>query len=58
MKLLGLILVLIGVILIYDARKITKQMFKFGNQNEASMGFKMFGFLFSIGGGLIIYIFS
>ena len=54
-KLIGLIMVLIGVILIYDARIITKRFFGFGDQNEGSNGLKMIGFILAIIGGLIIY---
>ncbi len=35
-KLVGVILVLLGVIFIYDARIITKRFFGFGDQNEAT----------------------
>lgn len=52
---LGLILVTIGVILVYDARGITKKLFGFGDQNEASAGLKILGFFMSIIGVLIIY---
>ena len=54
-KLIGLIFVLVGVILIYDARIITKRFFGFGDQNEGSNGLKIIGFLLAIAGGLIIY---
>ena len=54
-KLIGLIMVLLGVILIYDARIITKKFFGFGDQNEGSNGLKMIGFILAIVGGLIIY---
>ena len=54
-KLIGLLLVLVGVILIYDARIITKRFFGFGDQNEGSNGLKMVGFILAIVGGLIIY---
>ena len=54
-KLLGLFLVLSGVILIYDARIITKKYFSFGDQNEGSSGLKILGFIISIIGGTIIY---
>lgn len=40
LKIIGLTLVSVGVILIYDARKITKKTFSFGDQNEATLGFK------------------
>ena len=52
---IGLIIVLIGVICIFDARVITKKMFSFGDQNEGSTGLKILGFLVSITGALIIY---
>lgn len=55
LKILALVLILIGVTLVYDARKITKKLFKFGNENDASMGFKLFGFILSVGGALILY---
>ena len=48
-------MVLGGVILIYDARLITKKFFGFGDQNDASSGLKIVGFLLAIVGGLIIY---
>ena len=54
-RLIGAIIVLIGVVLIYDARIITKKLFNFGDQNEASMGLKILGFIIAIIGGLIIY---
>ena len=44
-----------GVILIYDARPISRKMFGFGDQNEASMGLKIIGFIFSIIGALLVY---
>lgn len=52
---LGLIIVTLGVIFVFDARILTKKMFSFGDQNEASTGFKMIGFLISIAGAFIIY---
>lgn len=55
LKLIGVILVLLGVILIYDARLITKRFFGFGDQNEGSTGLKMVGFIFVIIGGFILY---
>ena len=42
---LGIIIATFGVILIYDARPITKKMFSFGDQNEGSTGLKILGFL-------------
>lgn len=53
---IGVLIALIGVILIYDARILTKKLFSFGDQNEASMGLKILGFILSIVGGLVIYL--
>ena len=52
LKIIGLTLVSVGVILIYDARKITKKTFSFGDQNEATLGLKIVGFLLSISGAV------
>ena len=50
---LGLILSLIGVILVYDARDISKKVFGFGDQNEATAGLKILGFIMAMIGVLI-----
>ena len=55
LRLIGVLILLAGVILIYDARIITKKMFGFGDQNEATSGFKILGVLLSIIGAIIIY---
>lgn len=54
-RLIGIIIVLLGVVLIYDARILTKKFFGFGDQNEASNGLKILGFIVAIVGGLILY---
>lgn len=54
-KLIATLMLLFGVILIYDARIISKKFFGFGDQNEATNGLKILGFLVVIIGGLIIY---
>ena len=54
-KLISAIILLIGVILICDARIITKRFFGFGDQNEASNGLKILGFILTLVGGLIMY---
>ena len=55
LNLIGAIIVLVGIIMIYDARILTKKFFGFGDQNEASNGLKILGFVIAIVGGLIIY---
>ena len=54
-KLIALCMVFSGVILIYDARLLTKKFFGFGDQNEASQGLKILGFIIFILGGLILF---
>lgn len=55
LRLIGLIIVLIGVIMIYDARILTKSWFGFGDQNDASLGFKLWGFILCIIGSMLVY---
>lgn len=55
MNFIGLIMALIGVIMIYDARIITKKIFGFGDQNQAAWGMKILGFIITIIGALMIY---
>ena len=54
-KLIAVIVILIGAILIYDARPIAKKNFGFGDQNEATDGLKILGYIIAIVGGLILY---
>ena len=54
-KLIAVLMLLVGVILVYDARIITKKFFGFGDQNEATSGLKILGFIIGIIGGLILY---
>ena len=54
-KLIAVLMILAGVILIYDARIITKKFFGFGDQTEATSGFKILGFFVVIIGGLLFY---
>ena len=56
LMLAGLIVAMLGVILIYDARPITKKNFGFGDQNEATMGLKITGFIMSIIGTLLVML--
>ena len=56
LSIIGLALCTAGVILIYDARSITKKMFGFGDQNEATSGLKIIGFIMGIIGSLLIYL--
>lgn len=55
LRLIGALILLAGVLLIFDARVITKKVFGFGDQNEATAGFKILGVILSMIGSLIIY---
>lgn len=54
-RLIGALILLSGVILVYDARIITKKAFDFGDQNEATSGFKILGAILAMVGGLIVF---
>lgn len=53
--LLGLIFFLVGVISIYDARKITNKLFSFQDKNEGAKTLKIFGFFITILGLGVVY---
>lgn len=51
----GVVMSTIGTVMIYDARILTKRFFSFGDQNDASLGLKILGFLIAIGGALLVF---
>ena len=55
-EIIGTIILMCGVILIYDARPLTKKLFSFGDQNDGVKGMKIVGFIFSVIGGLLILV--
>ena len=55
LRVVGLLLLLAGVVMVYDARILTKNFFSFGDQNEASLGFKILGFVICILGAIIVF---
>lgn len=52
---MGTIITLLGIVMVFDARTLTKKLFSFGDQNEATSGLKIIGFAIAIIGALIIY---
>lgn len=54
-RIIGLLIVLLGIIMVYDARILTKRFFSFGDQNEGSLGLKLLGGLICIVGAIIVY---
>ena len=55
LTIIGLVIAILGAIMIFDARLLTQKFFGFGDQNEATAGFKIIGFVVAIIGGLIIF---
>ena len=55
-KLIALIIILIGIIFIYDARKLTKRFFSTSDTNGATRTFKIVGFIVAIIGSALIII--
>ena len=55
LRIIGILIALGGVTMIYDGRILTKKFFGFGDQNEATSGLKILGFLVLIIGLLILY---
>ena len=55
LRIVGLLLLMAGVVMVYDARILTKNFFSFGDQNEATLGFKILGFALCILGGIIVF---
>ena len=55
LKFIATIIILVGVILVYDARIITNKIFSFGDKNEATSGLKILGWILSIIGILMVF---
>ena len=55
LALFGSILVLIGVIFIFDGRRVVRKHFNFGEENLATQGIKMFGFILAVVGGFMMF---
>lgn len=58
LKLIGVIIIFVGVIFIFDARKLGKKWFSFGDRNEAAKILKIIGFIVAIIGGIMIMLVS
>ena len=54
-KIIALLIVTLGVIMVYDARTITRRIFGFGDQNQGALGLKILGFILAIIGALVIF---
>lgn len=54
-RIIGLLIIFLGINMIYDGRIITKKFFGFGDQNEATKGLKILGFIITVVGGMVLY---
>ena len=48
LQLIGSIIALVGVVLIFDGRRVVKKYFNYGEENIATEGIKSFGFIITI----------
>ncbi len=55
-NLIGLIVIAIGVVFIYDARKLTKRFFSSSDANTATKTFKIVGFAITIIGSVFVIL--
>lgn len=55
-QIISLVVVAIGIIMIYDARKLSKKWFSFGDRNSSVKILKIVGFLLAVIGALVVII--
>ena len=55
-EIIGLLIVAIGVIEIYDARSLSKKVFSYSDRNTAVKLLRICGYIMSIAGLIIIYM--
>ena len=55
LRIIAVLIILAGVIIIYDSRLLTKKFFGFGDQNEATNGLKIIGLVITLIGLVILY---
>lgn len=54
-ELIGSIILLAGVVLVYDGRRMVRKYLNFGEENLAVQGIKMFGFVLAVIGCLMMF---
>lgn len=52
LKIIGAAIALVGCICIFDARRMVKKSFAFGDENITTRGMKIFGALMALIGGI------
>ncbi len=56
LKILGAVMALVGLIFVFDARRIIKKNFPTAEENSTVLGCKIFGALVAIIGGILMII--
>ena len=54
LKVFGAVIALVGSFLLFDSRRLVKKYFNFGEENDATKGMKVIGFILIIIGGLMM----
>ena len=54
-QLVGSVLMLIGVVLVFEGRRVVRKYFDFGEENLATQGIKIFGFILATIGGFMMF---
>ena len=55
LKLIGSMIALVGVVLIFDGRRVVRKYFNYGEENLATAGMKGLGFIIVIVGALMMF---
>ena len=58
LNLIGIIIMAIGAVCVYDARKLTKKFFSSGDENTATRIFKIIGLIVFLIGCAIVFIWT
>lgn len=50
----GAMILLVGCFLLFDSRRLVKKHFNFGEENDATKGMKVIGFILIVIGGIMM----
>ncbi len=56
LKLLGIIIIAIGIVCVYDARRITNKFFSTSDTNTATRNLKIVGFIIAVIGSILVIV--
>ena len=55
-KIFGSLLALSGAFVLFDARRLVKKYFNYGEENDATAGLKFLGFFVLVVGGILMIV--